>query len=175
MVGEEMYSIVAETNSRLPIIFLFVGVSFMVFGCSQKEKLERKYTIENCFGNWNAHSVIVTNSHDEHERIEFSVPRYGQINCQINPDSSFTLNVGIFKDVTLTDDQMWLSVQRVLVHNGYKLFISGTYEYKDSIADFYSYNRDKHFRSVFYTYDDDFYLSYIDGKQNTWEIQFEEN
>jgi len=162
-----------DTISRFSVLFLLVSSLFLLFGCGARVKLERNHDLQNFFGSWEARSAVVTNCDNKRERIEIIIPRYGQVNCQINPDGTFTLDINVNRDVTLQDDKSWFSMQHVLVHGGYKMFISGTYEYEDSIADFYNYNRERHFRSVLYTCGDYFYMTYTDEKQNQWEFQFE--
>ncbi len=162
-----------DSNMRCSIIFLFASAPFLLLGCGTKLNPERKYDKENFFGSWTARSAIITNPSHIGEEIGISVPRYGQINCQINPDNTFTLDVNVTRDVVLKDSQSWLSTGRVPLHGGYKMFIRGTYELKDSIADFYNYNRKKHFRSLLYTYGDYFYLTYTDERQNEWKLQLE--
>jgi len=161
-----------QSSVRLLKFFLFAHMALFLVGCDAKVKLERRYELKNFFGRWQAEFAVITNSAHEGKSVRIGVPRYGQIVCKMDSDSTFSLDVNVVKDVTLEDDQSWLSIQHVLVHGGYKIFLTGTYYYKDSIADFYNYNRQRHFSSVLYTLGDRFYLTYTDEKENKWKLQF---
>ena len=152
--------------------FFCMSAMVLTYGCGAKVSLERKYDKENFIGNWEAKIAIISSPSEGGKQVQFRVNKYGWINCEINPDNTFALDVNLERDVVVGEDQNWITGQRVLVQGGYKMFTTGNYQYKDSTADFYNYNRQKHFRSVLYTYGSYFYLTYTDEKHNEWHLQF---
>jgi len=158
---------------RLLTLLICISTVALFCGCGAREKLERKYDKRTFFGSWQAKTAIISNARNKGEQVEMQVPRYGWISCVINPDDTFTLEANINRDVAVGETEAWVTNKRIVVHRGYKMFTTGTFEYKDSVADFYNYNRQKHFRAVLYTLGGDFYLTCVDEKRNEWRLQFE--
>lgn len=154
-------------------MLLFAGFVLLLDGCGPQVKSVRMYDRANFIGRWQARNAIMSSAKNRGDRIEVRVSRYGSISCEINPDSTFALDIDIDRDVVVKDDQRWISNERVLVHAGYKMFTTGTFAYRDSTADFYNYDHRRHFRTILYTYGGDFYMTYVDEKQNEWKLQFE--
>jgi len=149
----------------------------LLCGCGNKSPMQRKYIKELFWGHWQGKSITVF-EHSKDDRhlsntpIPYRVEKYGRMQCTLNPDDTYKLDLAITKEICGRDFQGKMEYDNVLISAGYKLLTTGHFTYTDSTVEFLNYQNTKELRGILYNYDDDLYLTLTDKYQNKWNIQF---
>jgi hypothetical protein len=160
-------------NKFLKLLFSFLIV-VIVCGCGKKS-VERKYSKELFFGNWQGKAIIIVSTGKDSlstTPLQSQVKNYGSVQCLINPDDTYKFDLVITNDIYGRDIQSKIDYGHLLISAGYRWFTKGHFSYNDSTVEFYNYQNNKVLQGILYSYDDDLYLRYIDKYHNEWNIQF---